>query len=218
MVLFGLLFVPLFLLFWISFPQNRMLSLSQAALALFTGTALASIRYLLFGEPRFRDFGPSLYGGALLGNIMIPTVVQGAVFFLLKRLYRPLRHAQGGGPGGSGGETVWLLCALVPYSAVFALSVEPGTVKPQVLMQLLWIMTILGVSFFYTQAVRAASGGKRMLWILFVLLAAAVPFLAAAVNWAWYAKEPVLFGGFLAPLAVPAVLKLLLALRSVEES
>jgi hypothetical protein len=210
MVLFGLFFAPLFLLFWISFPQNRTLSLFQAALALFMGTALASFRYLLLSEPRFRDFGPSLYGGSLLFNIMPPTVVLGAAFLLLKR--RLLRYMRGGG------GTVWLLCALVPYGAVFALSVEPGTVRPQVLMPLLWIMTILGMSFFYRRAVRAASGGKIALRALFIVLASAVPLLAAAVNWAWYAKEPVWHGGFLVPLAVPAGLQLLVVLRSLKKS
>jgi hypothetical protein len=206
MVLFALLFAPVFLLFWISFPQNRLPGLFSVFLSLLTGGAFAAVRYLLGTEPRFYDFDRSLYGTALLFNILPPVALPSVVFFLLRWLH--ILAPETDGPNKTGGWAAWLLLALIPYGVIFALSrTEPGTVKPLVLLPLLWVLQIVAAHFF---VVRAFGRKKSLLRILLGLPSLAVPFLCAAVYRAWFAKEPFWFAFFLLPLVAVAALYFLL--------
>jgi hypothetical protein len=206
MVVFALFFAPVFLLFWISFPQNRLPGLFSVFLSLLTGGVFAAVRYLLFAEPRFHDFGRSLYGTALLLSILPPVVLPSMVYFLLRWLH--ILPPPPDGPDKSGGWAAWLLLALIPYSVIFALSQpEPGMVKPLVLLPFLWVVQIVAAHFF---VVWAFGTKKILLRFLFGLPSLAVPFLCAAVYWAWFAKELFRFALFLLPLAVVAVLYFLL--------
>jgi hypothetical protein len=209
MALFALIFALFFLIFWISFPQNRLPGLFSISLALLTGVGVALIRYLTGAEPRFHDFERSLYGTALLFSILPPVVLPSAVFVLLRRL-RVLSPMPG--QNEADGCAAWLLLALVPYCAVFALvSAEPGTVKQLVLLPLLWVIQIITIHFF---AIRVMGTIKIFLRILFAAAALAVPFLCAAVYRAWVAKELVEALLFLLPLAVVFVLYFLRHIRA----
>jgi hypothetical protein len=190
MILFALLFALFFLIFWVSFPQNELPGLFSISLALLTGAFWALVRYLVVAEPRFHDFGQSLYGTALTASLLPPVVLPAVVYVLLRRL-RVLADE-------AGGWAAWLLLAMIPYCAVFALApAEPGTVKQLVLLPLLWMVQIIGIHFF----IRGISGMAHLLLrVLFVAGALAVPFLCAAVYWAWAAKEPVWFVLLLLPL------------------
>jgi hypothetical protein len=192
---FALFFALFFLVFWISFPQNRLPGLFSSSLALLAGGVFALVRYLLIAEPRFHDFGWSLYGVALLFSILPPVVLFSAIFVLL-RLLRVLVPVPG--QNETDGWTVWLLLALVPYCAVFALvSAEPGTVKQLVLLPLLWVVQIVAIHFL---VIRVTNTENVLLRILFAVAALAVPFLCAAVYRAWVAKELLGFVLFLLPL------------------
>jgi hypothetical protein len=209
MVLFALFFALFFLVFWISFPQNRLPGLFSVSLALLVGLMLALIRYLLIAEPRFHDFGWSLYTTALLFSILPPVLLFSAVYVLLRwlRVLAPVS-----GQDEADGWAVWLLLALIPYCAVFALvSAEPGTVKQLVLLPPLWVVQIVAMHFL---AIRGAGAIKTSLRVLFAAAALAVPFLCAAVYWMWVAKELVGFALFLLPLIVVFVLSFLRYIRA----
>jgi hypothetical protein len=213
MVLFALLIAPVFLLFWISFPQNRLPCLLSVVLSLITGGVFAAVRYLLGAEPRFHDFGRSLYGTILLFSIVPPVVLPSAVFFLLRWLH--ILPPGPDRPDKTGGWAAWLLFALIPYGVIFALSQpEPGTVKPLVLLPFLWVVQIVAAHFF---VVRAFSTKKILLRVLFGLSGLAVPFLCAAAYRAWFAKESFRFVLFLLPLAVITVLYFVLHTYSRED-
>jgi hypothetical protein len=194
MILFALLFALFFLIFWVSFPQNELPGIFSISLALLTGAFVALVRYLVVGEPRFHDFGWSLYGAALAASLLPPVVLPSAVFVLLRRL-----RVLSAGADEAGSWAAWLLLAMIPYCAIFAFaSAEPGTVKPLVLLPLLWAVQIIGMHFFIGRIPGAASLLRR---VLFGAAALAVPFLCAAVYRAWVAKEPVWFVLLLLPLA-----------------
>jgi hypothetical protein len=195
MILFALFFALFFLIFWVSFPQNELPGGFSISLALLTGTFWALARYLVVAEPRFHDFGRSLYGTALTASLLPPVVLPSAVFVLLRRL-----RVLAAGADEAGSWAAWLLLAMIPYCAVFALaSAEPGTVKPLVLLPLLWVVQIIVMHFFIE---RIWGTLHLLLRVFFGVLALAVPFLCAAVFWAWVAKEPVWFALLLLPLAV----------------
>jgi hypothetical protein len=205
MVFFSLLFAAVFLVFWFSFPQNRLPCLVSVAVSCLTGTVLALVRYLFIAEPRVHNYGLSLYGTALLAHILPPVALSSAAFFLLRwaRILPPEKD----GADKTGGWASRLLFALVPYSAVFTLSSpEPGTVKALVLLPVLWVAVITVTRFF---ALRAVAAGIA-LRILLVPAILAVPCLGAAVYCAWFAKETLLLAAFLLPLAALAVLHFLL--------
>jgi hypothetical protein len=209
MVFFALLFALFFLIFWISFPQNRLPGLLSTSLALLTGVGVALIRYLAGAEPRFHDFGWSLYGTALLFSLLPPVVLPSTVFVLLRRL-RVLPPVPG--QNEADGWAAWLLLALVTYCAVFALvSAEPGTVKQLVLLPLLWIVQIVTIHFLVIRVTNTENVLRR---ILFAVAAFAVPFLCAAVYRAWVAKE--LLGAllFLVPLVMVFAVSFLRYIRA----
>jgi hypothetical protein len=193
MILFALLFALFFLIFWVSFPQNELPGLFSISLALLTGAFVALVRYLVVAEPRFHDFGWSLYGTALTASLLPPVVLPSVMFVLLRWL-----RVLAAGADEAGSWAAWLLLAMIPYCAVFALaSADPGTVRPMVLLPLLWVVQISGMHFF----IRCISGTAHLLSrVLFVAGALAVPFLCAAVYRAWVAKEPVWFALLLLPL------------------
>ncbi|MDR0639093.1 MAG: hypothetical protein LBG27_09405 [Spirochaetaceae bacterium] len=201
MGLFSLLFAVVFVVFWVSFPQNRLLSVFSAGTACLTGAVLALIRYVVVTEPRVHDYGWPLYIAALLFHVLPPVALFSAVFGLLGRLH--VISAECGGAWAS-----WLLTALVPYGAVFALSApEPGTVRALVLLPVLWVTVIVVIRFFHIRAVCAAHILARIFFAVCIL---AIPFLGAAAYFAWFAKETVLLAVFMLPLAVFAVLHFLL--------
>jgi hypothetical protein len=215
MGIFSLLFAAVFVVFWGSFPQNRLLSLFQAAAACLTGTILALVRYVLIVEPRVPGYGRPLYVFVLLFHILPPVALSWAVFFLLRRGHAlPLEKD---GMDKTGSWASWLLLALVPYGVIFAaLPPEPGRAKALVLLPFLWVTMIVAMRFFHIRAIRprAAGAARIVLRILFALAILAVPFLGAADYYAWFAKETVLMAGFLLPLAAIAVLHFLLDYRA----
>lgn len=194
------------MVFWVSFPQNRLLSVFSAGAACLTGAVLALVRYVLIAEPRVRSYGWPLYAAALLFHVLPPVALSSAVFGLLGRL-RVIS------PEPSGAWASWLLIALVPYEAVFALSApEPGTVKALVLLPVLWVTMIVVLRFFHIRItkIRAAGAARILARVLFGVSAIAVSSLGAAAYFAWFTKETVLPAAFLLPLAVFALLHFLL--------
>ena len=205
MGLFSLLFAAVFLVFWVSFPQNRLPSVFSAGAACLSGAVLALIRYVVIAEPRARDFGWPLYAAALLLHVLPPVALLSVVFGLLGRL-RVI-------PAEDDGWATWLLLALVPYGAIFALtSPEPGTVKALALLPVLWVTMIVVIRFFYIR-IRTTAAGIRAIGaarIFFGAAVIAVPFIGAAAYYAWFAKETFLLAAFTLPLVVFAVLHFLL--------
>ncbi|MDR1470225.1 MAG: hypothetical protein LBT00_13150 [Spirochaetaceae bacterium] len=204
MGLFSLLFAAVFVVFWVSFPQNRRLSLFQAATACLAGAVLALIRYVVIAEPRLRDYGRPLFAVALLFHVLPPVALSSAVFCLLGRL--------GVISAEHDGWASWLLLALVPYGLIFALvPPEPGTVKALVLLPFLWITMIVVMRFFHIRAVRTRHIAVRILFAVCMLIP---PFLGAAAYYAWFAKETVLLICCVLPLAAFAVVHFLLDYRA----
>jgi hypothetical protein len=211
MVFFGLFFPLFFLLFWVSFPQNRRLGFFSSLAAFLTGMILALIRYLVIVEPRVHDFGWSLYGIALLFHLMPPVVLSLAVLFPIRRLC-VIPAENDGGADKAGGWATRLFIALVPYSMIFTLTAaEPGTVKPLVLLPLLWVMSVITMHFFY---IRVAAASRLLPRALFAALALAVPFCLAGVYQAWFAKDVILCILFFLPSAVLSGLHFILDYRA----
>jgi hypothetical protein len=212
MVLFSLLFTAVFVVFWFSFPQNKLPTLFQVVTACLTGTILALVRYVFIAEPRVRGYGWPLAAVVLLFHVLPPIVLPSVVFALSVRR----GHARGI-LAGDGGWASWLLLALIPYGAIFAASLpEPGTGRALVLLPFLWVTMIVVMRFFHTRAIRTRAAGLAhiALRILFTACMLAVPFLGAAAYYAWFAKETFLMAGFLLPLAVIAVFHFLLDYRA----
>jgi hypothetical protein len=207
MVLFSLLFTAVFVVFWVSFPQNRLSSLSAAAAACLSGVVLALVRYVVIAEPRIHDYGWSLFTVALLFHVLPPVALSWGVYCLLRRL--------GVIPAGNdGGWTSWLLLALVPYEAIFALMPpEPGTVKALALLPCLWVTTIVAMRFFHVR-IRTVCAARILVRILCAAGILVLPFLGAAAYFAWFAKETVLPAVCMLPLVVLAVLHFLLDYRA----
>jgi hypothetical protein len=207
MVLFSLLFAAVFVVFWVSFPQNRLPSLSSAAACL-SGVVIALVRYAVIAEPRVHNYGWSLFAVALLFHVLPPVALSWVVYCLLGRAIPA---------GNDGGWASWLLLALVPYGAIFALMPpEPGTVKALALLPCLWVTMIVAMRFFHMRAIRpkAVGAARIALRILCALAILVLPFLGAAAYFAWFVKETVLLAVCMLPIAVLAVLHFLLDCRA----
>jgi hypothetical protein len=203
MVLFSVLFPAVFVVFWLSFPQNRVPSLFSAATACLSGVVLALIRYAVIAEPRVHGYGRTLFAVALLLHVLPPVALSSAVFCLLGRLGVIQAEA-----GDNGGWASWLLLALVPYGVIFALTPpEPGTVKALVLLPCLWVTMIVAARFFHIRIVRIRAVGMARVAARILCAAGilALPFLGASAYCAWFAKETVLLAAFMLPSAAFAV-------------
>jgi hypothetical protein len=167
--------MPLFYLFWRSVTASETES-SGEVWALLLGSVVALVRFLLGSFISPGAFGFSRWLSACVDIVALPAVLPLPACVLLVRL-RVL---------GSVNYANFALLWLIPGAAMRALSWsalnEPSLLT---LTPTLWTAIAVGVSFFIVMMEKS----RRWLAIPLAIAAAALPFLAATVYWAFFSQR-----------------------------
>jgi hypothetical protein len=206
MSLFCFLWTPLFYLLWRSVTapadtSNPRFAGSGGIWALLLGSLAAFIRFLLGSLVNPGAFGLFRWLSACVDIVALSAVLPLLACVLLVRL-----RVLGRGTNYAGFALLWL----VPGAAMKA--VRWSALKDPALLTLtpvLWTAIAVGIPFF------VAMGGKPRSWLFIprALAAAALPFLAATVYWAFFAQRIWLGFLLLAPALAPLAASLAVNLR-----
>jgi uncharacterized membrane protein YqaE (UPF0057 family) len=176
MSLFCFLWTPLLYLFWRSITVSGTES-SGGIWALLLGSVVAFARFLLGSFISPGAFGLSRWLSACVDIVALPAALPLLACALLLKL---------GVLGGTVSYANFALLWLMPGAAMRA--VGWSALRDPLLLMLtptLWTAIAVGVPFFF---VMMGKSGKLLI-ILQALAAAALPFLAATVYWAFFSQQ-----------------------------
>jgi hypothetical protein len=197
MILFCLLWTPLFYLFWRSLSGD--IAGQGGIWALILGAVFALFRFFLGSFITPGGFGLSRWISGLVDFVALPAALP-FIICLIFALFRiiPLQS----------NFTNFAFLWLIPIAAVRTLSWSSQN-DPLLLLgvPILWTAIVTGMGFF----VRIIQNGWSWAVIPCVLGAAAIPVLAATAYWALFAQNTVLGIGLLAITALPAIISLVLS-------
>jgi hypothetical protein len=194
MILFCLLWTPLFYLFWRSLTDAT--SLRGGTWALILGAAVSFFRFFLGSFITPGDFGLSRWISAVFDIVALPVALPFMVCFVFA-LFRIIP------PESNFIHLVFLW--LMPVAAVRTLSWSSQH-DPLLLLgvPVLWTAVVVGSGFF----VRIIQNGWGWIVVPCFIAAALMPLLAATVYWAFFAQNIVLGFVLLGITVIPAVISL----------
>jgi hypothetical protein len=189
MIVFCLLWMPLFCLFWRAVSPE--ITGSGSILALLMGSIVALVQFFLGNTINPEGFGQSRWIGSLVDIVVVPAIMPLliALFFALFRVFR-----------SPGDFTHFAILWLIPNSAIHTLGWSAlGNPSQLILVPLLWTSLITGIPFFAGMIL----SGKWYAIIPAVLGIVILPLSATSSYWAFFSQKPDLGMIFCAISMVP---------------
>jgi hypothetical protein len=194
-----MLWMPLFLLFWLSFDGKKEGNGAGLFWAFPLGTLTAFVHYLVGSFIAPGGFGVSRWLYALVDIIFLPSTLP----FLAALVLTLCRPAKAGFD-----LRVFALVWLIP-EGVFRSILWGGQANPLylILAPLLWTAVALGLPLFIDLARERPRSIRAVLCVLGIT---ALPLTAAASFWAFFGQRPVLGAATLIVVLAPPVLSAVL--------